>query len=590
MANSKCQECGCQCSRCVSNDHDVHLHVEIENLKQRLLERDNHILSMETNFLNEANKFPNGEMVAMREELLTWQDKYKRLYEAHRRVQRVNQGLEDKLLKLVDTSETDKSTLTKDVATLSHKLAEANYTIKKLTEDNERYKNDVALAIQFLQCKPGNFVSQKVDTLPNEVQAKVSSYLQGKRKPEEKKTPPEIKSIKVPIPTFPPTAMVYSIPKSPNPSKKLLEKEVENPPVDIVSAAIMAKVLQERERERANVKHCDTCTCSKSYKIVHHVTHHTVSTQTGDYKESTCLQCNVSLNANQTALKVVKNVESIKNKNVPIYVHDNTNQNIAKVQPNNFLADSKCANDVLKITKDVEEVVNVNNGLFNKITNDNDLIDFNSTPKNETIVHYNLNETNKMSRSKEKDVRRTIHHQLCDMASQAYEMESNKASVSDQYSFPNSENLKGPRYCSMRLQTGSKNILLDNTHNNIAPVLYTRHHEKKIKSEKIEQNSISSGENLNSTVSDTSFQNRRVAEWIENNNTDYSDISRSDSLKTTDNNDINKEKYVEMENNVKRFLFGESEFLKTVELGKQKYLSYQDHEKSSSNSHTETDI
>lgn len=91
---------------------------------------------METNFLNEANKFPNGELVSLKEELLTWQDKYKRLYEAHRRVQRVNQGLEDKLLKLVDVCETDKSTLTKDVATLSHKLADANYTIKRLTEDN----------------------------------------------------------------------------------------------------------------------------------------------------------------------------------------------------------------------------------------------------------------------------------------------------------------------------------------------------------------------------------------------------------------------------------------------------------------------
>lgn len=48
----------------------------------------------------------------------------------------MNQGLEDKLLKLVDACETDKSTLTKDIATLSHNLAEANYTIKKLTEDN----------------------------------------------------------------------------------------------------------------------------------------------------------------------------------------------------------------------------------------------------------------------------------------------------------------------------------------------------------------------------------------------------------------------------------------------------------------------
>lgn len=63
-----------------------------------------------------------------------------RLYDAHRRVQRVNQGLEDKLLKLVDVFETEKTTLTKDVATLSQNLAEANYTIKKLSQDNVSIK------------------------------------------------------------------------------------------------------------------------------------------------------------------------------------------------------------------------------------------------------------------------------------------------------------------------------------------------------------------------------------------------------------------------------------------------------------------
>jgi len=52
--------------------------VEIENLKQRLLERERHIVKMETNFLKEAEKFPNGEFAALTEELLTWQDKYSR--------------------------------------------------------------------------------------------------------------------------------------------------------------------------------------------------------------------------------------------------------------------------------------------------------------------------------------------------------------------------------------------------------------------------------------------------------------------------------------------------------------------------------
>lgn len=32
-------------------------------------------------------------------------------------------------------------------------------------------------------------------------------------------------------------------------------------PVDIVSAAIMAKVLEEREKERMQTKHCESCTC-----------------------------------------------------------------------------------------------------------------------------------------------------------------------------------------------------------------------------------------------------------------------------------------------------------------------------------------
>lgn len=62
---------------------------------------------------------------------------------------------------------------------------------------------------------------------------------------------------------------------------------------------------------------------------------------------------------------------------------------------------------------------------------------------------------------------------------------------------------------------------------------------------------------------------------------------------------INKGRYAEVEENVKRFLFGESEFLKTVEIGKLKYRSFRENEKvsfkesregSRTSSHTETDI
>ncbi len=102
-------------------------------------------------------------------------------------------------------------------------------------------------------------------------------------------TKPDVKTIKVPIPTFPPTAMVYSLDNGESISntvayvvqelERLLilsktsvaDKELngnnessakQNAPVDIVSAAIMAKILKEREKERLTAKHCQTCSCS----------------------------------------------------------------------------------------------------------------------------------------------------------------------------------------------------------------------------------------------------------------------------------------------------------------------------------------
>ncbi|XP_012277584.1 uncharacterized protein LOC105698154 isoform X2 [Orussus abietinus] len=256
-----------QCIVEVHNQSDMHLHAEIESLHQRLLERDNHIVTMETHFLNEADKFPNGELASIKEEVLTWQEKYSRLHEAHKRVQKVNQNLEDKLLRIVDKCETEKGAFTKDIATLSHRLADANYTIHRLTQDNENYRNDVNLAIQLLQCKPSNFVGQKYDSLPAEVQAKVRTYVAQKRRTSDT-TIPDVKSITVPISTFPPTAMVYNVTKANIDKDSDDECDTAKPPIDMVSAAIMAKVLEDREKERIFAKHCNTCTCHKSILLI----------------------------------------------------------------------------------------------------------------------------------------------------------------------------------------------------------------------------------------------------------------------------------------------------------------------------------
>ncbi|XP_043590846.1 uncharacterized protein LOC122571311 [Bombus pyrosoma] len=304
MMAEKCKECGCKCVSCDQNDQqhgEMHLHVEIENLRQRLVEKDNHIVTMETQFLNEADKFPNGELASMKEELLIWQEKYSRLHEAHKRVQKVNQNLEDKLLRIVDKCETEKSAFTKDIATLSHRLADANYTIHRLTQDNEKYRNDVNLAIQLLQCKPSNFVGQKYDSLPSEVQAKVRTYI-AQKKHSNDTTPADMKSITVPISTFPPTAMVYNVTKPVVENNSDDDTDESKPPVDVVSAAIMAKVLEDREKERVFGKHCDTCTCHRSILMVD------AETQTNMPNVFSCNECTMKY-----AQNIEKHSDNLKN-------------------------------------------------------------------------------------------------------------------------------------------------------------------------------------------------------------------------------------------------------------------------------------
>uniref|UniRef100_A0A1B0AE10 Uncharacterized protein n=1 Tax=Glossina pallidipes TaxID=7398 RepID=A0A1B0AE10_GLOPL len=103
---------------------------EIEALKQALQEKQNQLLAMETVCIRESER-----QVELEDSIIAWQDKYDRLYESHKRVQKVNQSLEDKLLKLVDRNSGERAQLTGDVATLSIRLAQANFNIAKLQRE-----------------------------------------------------------------------------------------------------------------------------------------------------------------------------------------------------------------------------------------------------------------------------------------------------------------------------------------------------------------------------------------------------------------------------------------------------------------------
>ncbi|KAL9902980.1 tight junction-associated protein 1 [Glossina fuscipes] len=195
---------------------------EIETLKQALQEKQNQLLAMETVCIRESER-----QVELEDSIIAWQDKYDRLYESHKRVQKVNQSLEDKLLKLVDRNSGERAQLTGDVATLSIRLAQANFNIAKLQREIERYKADISLAIQLLHCKPDSFLPQKVSALPLDIQSKVSAYMRLETNSHSdsessitgvgvtttaayKVLPASDSPPPAPCP-FPPTAMVYSM-------------------------------------------------------------------------------------------------------------------------------------------------------------------------------------------------------------------------------------------------------------------------------------------------------------------------------------------------------------------------------------------
>lgn len=396
--------------------------------------------------------------------------------------------------------------------------------------------------------------------MPNEVQAKVSSYIASRRKPPEERKPSEVRSIKVPIPTFPPTAMVYSIPKTPSPEKDSNQPtDIEKPQVDLVSAAIMAKILEEREKERSLTKHCDTCTCSKHTVppvIVHATTHHTVATQTGNQRTSLCLKCNAEVERSPLgSMKIMKTVgvDSVPNNKL------NVNDVSTKTYPQNALLYSEVNEKVLKLNKS-KVAVSENSKISVKSFTDSFV---KSTPKPSIDP-------------------KSGHHRLCDQnltLSDSSNTQLDEADLKKKHTAV--DNVKGPRYCSMRLQTGSKNILLDNVHGTYAPVLYTRQesNEKKQKDGKPKEisdsktisvhlhnsraGSTSSDDRKSLSLSecDNSYQKQqRVAEWVQNIDENETSASGSEHSKHENHSkriltDFEAQQYAQIESNVKNFLF-----------------------------------
>lgn len=111
----------------VAQGCELHVHAELEQLRLSLAEKQSQMTAMEAQCLRDS--------VELVDSVVAWQDKYERLQESHLRVQKVNQGLEDKLLKLVDQNTAERGQWMGDVEKLSVCLADANYIISNLRRE-----------------------------------------------------------------------------------------------------------------------------------------------------------------------------------------------------------------------------------------------------------------------------------------------------------------------------------------------------------------------------------------------------------------------------------------------------------------------
>ncbi|XP_055687784.1 uncharacterized protein LOC129792596 isoform X2 [Lutzomyia longipalpis] len=460
---------------------DVHLHAEIEVLKQALAEKQTQLIAMETACMRESDR-----QVELEDSIIAWQDKYDRLYESHKRVQKVNQNLEDKLLKLVDRNASERAQLTSDVATLSVRLAQANYNIASLQREIERYKMDMSLAIQLLQCKPDSFVSQKISSLPAEIQSKVASYMRldtNSHSDSEGSTSGAIdgtsRSYRVlpasdsppPLCPFPPTAMVYSM-------RGIDAAQSPEGQDQVITPSTMAKFLED-ELKSSEIKHCESCQCTTKDLTVLPDTQktYTVGTQTllhGEANNSLCLRCNSNLNSPSRTnspyiMKLVKSSDSVISETKSSVSNSTQNEKLftpvkkeeLMVNPilgHHRICDRTSLKSPMEPLTDPADVAEADKSAA-ALPQTPDM----KTPKsisspdkgagtmgstNSLWSKTSSSEGNKMFETFNRNLIKTIK----------------------------SENPKinGPRLCSVRIQNGSTNILLNGAEASVVPVVYTR--------------------------------------------------------------------------------------------------------------------
>ncbi|KAK7103946.1 hypothetical protein V1264_018735 [Littorina saxatilis] len=245
-----CKDCGCMCHKGSVISSNLDLHEQIEALRSQL-QRSQASLGQVDRELMEGRQLMDMELTKTREELVRLRDRYDRLMDSHKKMQKLNNNLEDKLLKLVQSSEAEKTALQEQLSDLTTRLQDARAYITELEEENEKYRSDCNTAVQMLQCKPSSFVGQRLTALPVDLQERVRKHMTREQQMLSQKAEEE-RLVRVPIPTFPPTAMVFSVDPRHNgnagaPSNTMDLK-------DTVPMSLIARVLTQGPSKRNTMR------------------------------------------------------------------------------------------------------------------------------------------------------------------------------------------------------------------------------------------------------------------------------------------------------------------------------------------------
>lgn len=255
----QCSECGCKCNMCCNNSLD--LHGEIEQLKSEISKHKSRASQLEVE-ITETRAKADQDAAKLQDELAKLRERYDRLLDSHKKMQKVNNNLEDKLITVVESLHKEKDELFDNVGILTSKLSDAAALIEELEDRCVRYQTDCNVAVQLLQCRPSEFVAHKLNTLPLDLQERVKAFLtrDERLKLEMSDEDAEATTVRVPMSTFPPTA-VYSAPSNQLGGKKHgFDGDFGNTvPMDAIAKALMQNEDPKLPQPSRKMQTCYLC-------------------------------------------------------------------------------------------------------------------------------------------------------------------------------------------------------------------------------------------------------------------------------------------------------------------------------------------